>query len=92
MSTTTNKQGKKTKIAPTLSLSCSLLPFTFKILDPHGGQWPPRLASPRLAAGPFRWRRVVRSLAAGLWTVSVVVVMWPYITFIIQCVIESLPG
>ena len=25
-------------------------------------------------------------------TVSAVVVMWPYITFIVQCVIESLPG
>jgi len=36
-----------------MSLSCSLLPFTFKISDPHGGRWPPSLASPRLAAGPF---------------------------------------
>ena len=39
-------------------------------------------------------RRVcyARSLAAGVWTVSALVVMCPYITFIIHCVIESLPG
>ena len=90
MSTTTNKQGKKTKIAP--QCLCHVL-FSrshskFQIHTVAGG----RLASTRLAAGPFRRRRVVRSLAAGLWTVSAVVVMWPYITFIIQCVIESLPG